>query len=76
MELRAARRRGSDSSADDRPQPLMQLVVKLRHALAELDADLRAEGFGQNCRGLAHELYASFTATIIATRGTNNEATP
>ena len=76
MELRAARRRGSDSSADDRPQPLMQLVVKLRRALAELDADLRAEGFGQNSRGLAHELYASFTATIIATRGTNSEATP
>ena len=33
------------------------------------------EGFGQNCRGLAHELYASFTATIIATRGTEAEAT-
>jgi len=75
MELRAARRRGSASSADDRPQPLMQLVVKLRHALAELDADLRAEGFGQNSQGLAHELYASFTATIIATRGTVAEAT-
>ena len=58
-----------------RPQSLMQLAAKLSHALAELDADLRARGFGQNCRGLAGELYASFTATIIATRGTEAEAT-
>ena len=53
----------------------MQLAAKLSHALAELDADLRAGGFGQNCRGLARELYASFTATIVATRGTEAEAT-
>jgi hypothetical protein len=75
MELRAARRRGSVSSAEIRPQPLMQLAVKLSYALAELDADLRAGGFGQNYRGLAGELYASFTATIIATQGTEAEAT-
>jgi hypothetical protein len=75
MALWTAKRRGSDSSGEIRPQPLMQLAAKLSHALAELDADLRAGGFGQNCRGLAGELYASFTATIIATRGTEAEAT-
>ena len=64
----------SESSPEVRPQPLMQLAAKLNHALAELDADLRAGGFGQNCRGLARELYASFTATIVATRGTEAEA--
>jgi hypothetical protein len=52
----------------------MQLSVKLSRALAELDADLRAGGFGANGRGLACELYASFTATIIASRGTEAEA--
>ncbi len=52
----------------------MQLAAKLNRALRELDADLRAGGFGQNCRGLARELYASFTATIAATRGTEAEA--
>jgi hypothetical protein len=52
----------------------MQLAAKLNHALAELDADLRAGGFGQNCRGLARELYTSLTATIVATRGTEAEA--
>jgi len=75
MALWTAKRRGSDSSGEIRPQSLMQLAAKLSHALAELDADLRARGFGQNCRGLAGELYASFTATIIATRGTEAEAT-
>ena len=75
MALWTAKRRGSDSSGEIRPQSLMQLAAKLSHALAELDADLRAGGFGQNCRGLAGELYASFTATIIATRGTEAEAT-
>ena len=75
MALWTAKRRGSDSSGEIRPQSLMQLAAKLSHALAELDADLRARGFGQNCRGLAGELYASFTATIVATRGTEAEAT-
>jgi hypothetical protein len=75
MALWAARQRVSESSPEVRPQPLMQLAVKLRHALAELDADLRAGGFGENCQGLARELYASFTATIIATRGTEAETT-
>jgi hypothetical protein len=65
----------SESSPEIRPQPLMQLSAKLSHALAELDADLRAGGFGANGRGLARELYASFTATLIATRGTEAEAT-
>ena len=61
---------GAIPLGQDWPQSLMQLAAKLSHALAELDADLRAGGFGQNCRGLAGEFYASFTATIIATRGT------
>ena len=74
MALWAARQRVSKSSPQVRPQPLMQLAAKLNHALAEFDADLRAGGFGQNCRGLARELYASFTATIVATRGTEAEA--
>ena len=74
MALWAARQRVSESSPEVRPLPLMQLAAKLNHALAELDADLRAGGFGQNCRGLARELYASFTATIVATRGTEAEA--
>jgi hypothetical protein len=64
----------SESSPEVRPLPLMQLAAKLNNALAELDADLRAGGFGQNCRGLARDLYASFTATIVATRGTEAEA--
>jgi hypothetical protein len=74
MALWAARQRVSESSSEVRPQPLMQLAAKLNHALAELDTDLRAGGFGQDCRGLARELYASFTATIVATRGTEAEA--
>jgi Putative peptidoglycan binding domain len=74
MALWAARQRVSKSSPEVRSQPLMQLAAKLNHALAELDADLRAGGFGQNCRGLARELYTSLTATIVATRGTEAEA--
>jgi hypothetical protein len=64
----------SESFPEVRRQPLMQVVAKLNRALGELNADLRAGGFRQNCRGLARELYASFTATIAATRGTEAEA--
>jgi len=53
----------------------MQLSVKLGRVLSELDADLRAGGFGANGRGLARDLYASLTATIIASRGTEAETT-
>ena len=52
----------------------MEAAARAARSLGELDADLRAGGFGQNCRGLARELYASFTATVVATRGTEAEA--
>ena len=64
MALWAAKQPVSESSPEVRRQPLMQLAAKLNRALGEFDADLRAGGFGQNCRGLARQLYASFTATI------------
>ncbi|HEY2110357.1 MAG TPA: hypothetical protein VGH25_01380, partial [Dongiaceae bacterium] len=52
----------------------MEVAAKAARSLGELDGDLRAGGFGRNCRGLARELYASFTATVLATRGTEAEA--
>ena len=51
----------------------MQVAAKVSQALRDLDADLRAGGFGQNGRGLARELYASFTATAVATHQTEAE---
>jgi len=51
----------------------MQVAAKVSQALRDLDADLRARGFGQNGRGLARELYASFAATAVATHQTEAE---
>jgi len=51
----------------------MQVAAKVSQALRDLDADLRAGGFGQNGRGLARELYASFAATAVATHQTEAE---
>src|SRR5215472_14451606 len=68
-------RKGShlaDGSA--RPLPLMQVAAKVSQTLRDLDADLRARGFGQNGRGLARELYASFAATAVATHQTEAES--
>jgi hypothetical protein len=56
-----------------RPLPLMQVAAKVSQALRDLDADIRAGGFGQNSRGLARELYASFAATAVATHQTEAE---
>ena len=52
----------------------MQVAAKANRALGDLNSDLRAGGFGRNAQGLARELYASFTATIVATKGTDAEA--
>ena len=57
-----------------RPLPLMQVAAKVSQALRDLDADLRTGGFGQNSRGLARELYASFAATAVATHQTEAES--
>jgi hypothetical protein len=51
----------------------MQVAAKVSQALRDLDADLRAGGSGQNSRGLARELYASFAATAVATYQTEAE---
>jgi Putative peptidoglycan binding domain len=74
MALWAARHPASDSSAEARPKPLMQTASRVTQALSKLDADLRAGGFGGNCRGLAREFYFSFTATAVTVRGTKDEA--
>ena len=68
-------RKGShlaDGSA--RPLPLMQVAAKVSQTLQDLDADLRTGGFGQNSRGLARELYASFAETAVATHQTEAES--
>src|SRR5215472_1481887 len=62
------------NSVPFRPLPLMQVAAKANRALGDLNSDLRAGGFGRNAQGLARELYASFTATIVATKGTDAEA--
>jgi putative peptidoglycan binding protein len=74
MAFRVLRRRESDFSAEARPEPLMHVASKANDALGKLDADLRAGGFGTNSRGLARELYASFTATAVGVKGTEDEA--
>jgi hypothetical protein len=74
MAFRVLRRRESDFSAEARPEPLMHIASRANDALGKLDADLRAGGFGPNSRGLARELYASFTATAVGVRGTEDEA--
>ena len=61
----------ADGSA--RPLALMQVAAKVSQTLRDLDADLRTGGFGQNSRGLARELYASFLATAVATHQTEAE---
>ena len=71
--FRSARQR-AEPPPEVQPHPLMEAAARAARSLGELDADLRAGGFGQNCRGLARELYASFTATVVATRGTEAEA--
>jgi hypothetical protein len=62
-----------DPSPTSPPQPLMRVASQANHALRRFDADLRAGGFGHNSRGLARDLYASFAATTVATRGTEDE---
>jgi len=52
----------------------MHIASRANDALGKLDADLRAGGFGPNSRGLARELYASFTATAVGVKGTEDEA--
>src|SRR6266481_4097776 len=74
MAFRVLRRRERDFSAEARPEPLMHIASRANDALGKLDADLRAGGFGPNSRGLARELYASFTATAVGVKGTEDEA--
>jgi hypothetical protein len=74
MPFRRGKRRAGGRFADAQPQPLMKVAAKAADALAELDSDLREAGFGRDCQGLARELYASFTATVAATRGTEDES--
>jgi Putative peptidoglycan binding domain len=74
MAFRVLRHRESDFSAEARPEPLMHIASRANDALGKLDADLRAGGFGPNSRGLARELYASFTATAVGVKGTEDEA--
>src|SRR6266436_3829486 len=74
MAFRVLRRRERDFSAEGRPEPLMHIASRANDALGKLDADLRAGGFGPNSRGLARELYASFTATAVGVKGTEDEA--
>src|SRR5215469_15982367 len=73
MAYRTARQ-PAGQSVPFRPLPLMQVAAKANRALGDLNSDLRAGGFGRNAQGLARELYASFTATIVATKGTDAEA--
>jgi hypothetical protein len=73
MAFRAAKQLAGNS-AGSRPLPLMQVAGKASRALGELNADLRAGGFGGSAQGLGRELYASFTATIVATKGSDAES--
>src|SRR5215469_9512003 len=73
MAYRTARQ-PAGQSVPFRPLPLMQVAAKANRALGDLNSDLRAGGFGRNAQGLARELYASFTATIVATKGTDAES--
>src|SRR5262249_22294433 len=73
MAFRTAKQEAG-STAGFRPLPLMQVAGRANRALGQLNNDLRAGGFGHNAQGLARELYASFTATIVATKGTDAEA--
>ena len=52
----------------------MHVASRANDALAKLDRDLQAGGFGANGRGLARDLYTSFTATIAGVKGTEDEA--
>ena len=52
----------------------MHVASRANDALAKLDRDLQAGGFGANSRGLARDLYTSFTATIAGVKGTEDEA--
>src|SRR5215469_9846807 len=73
MAFRTAKQEAG-STAAFRPLPLMQVAGRANRALGQLNNDLRAGGFGHGAQGLARELYASFTATIVATKGTDAEA--
>jgi hypothetical protein len=53
---------------------LMHVASRANDALAKLNRDLQAGGFGANSRGLARDLYTSFTATIAGVKGTEDEA--
>src|SRR6266404_3013886 len=74
MAFNVLRQRTRDFSADARPEPLMHVASRANDALAKLDRDLQAGGFGANSRGLARDLYTSFTATIAGVKGTEDEA--
>ncbi len=51
----------------------MKVAAKASRALPALARDLQAKGFGRDCSGLARELYASFSATVLAAKGTDAE---
>src|SRR6266404_5187556 len=74
MAFNVLRQRTRDFCADARPEPLMHVASRVNDALAKLDRDLQAGGFGANSRGLARDLYTSFTATIAGVKGTEDEA--
>ncbi len=74
MAFSVLRHRTRDFSAEARPEPLMHVASRASGALAKLDHDLQAGGFGANSRGLARDLYTSFTATIGGVKGTKDEA--
>jgi Putative peptidoglycan binding domain len=74
MAFRAANKLQAGNAAGSRPLPLMQIAGKASRTLGELNADLRAGGFGGSAQGLGRELYASFTATIVATKGSDAES--
>ncbi len=52
----------------------MKVVGEATRALPDLARDLRSGGFGHGGRGLARDLYLSFTATVVASRGTEAES--
>ena len=52
----------------------MKVVGEATRALPDLARDLKSGGFGHGSRGLARDLYLSFTATVVASRGTEAES--
>jgi hypothetical protein len=74
MAFDRARRRTGERSGAGNPRPLMKVVGEATRALPDLARDLKSGGFGHGSRGLARDLYLSFTATIVASRGTEAES--